>query len=68
MVDERRIRTLLLDQNFVPGIDAFYRSHIHRFQGAGFAVEGFCVTMDPPAPRMGPLSEMSPVIAMCESC
>ncbi len=51
MADERRVRTLLLYQNFQPGIEEFYRSHIRRLQGAGVAVEGFCVTVDPPAPR-----------------
>jgi len=50
MPDERRVRTLLLYQNFQSGIEEFYRSHIRRLQGAGFAVEGFCVTVDPPAP------------------
>jgi spore maturation protein CgeB len=51
MADERKIRTLLLYQNFRRGIEEFYRSHIRRLQEAGFAVEGFCVTLDPPAPR-----------------
>ena len=50
MRDERRIRTLLLYQSFRPGIEAFYASHIRRLREAGFAVEGFCVTIDPPAP------------------
>jgi hypothetical protein len=50
MVDERGVRTLLLYQNCEPGVEAFYQSHIRRLQGAGFAVEGFCLTVDPPAP------------------
>ena len=52
MADERKVRTLLLYQNFRPQIEEFYRSHIRRLQDAGFAVEGFCVTVDPPAARI----------------
>ncbi|MCH7708052.1 MAG: glycosyltransferase family 1 protein [Myxococcales bacterium] len=49
--DERKIRTLLLYQDFRPGIGSFYQTHLRRLQGAGYAVEGFCITVDPPAGR-----------------
>jgi hypothetical protein len=49
------------------GIEAFCRSHTRRLQVAGLAVEEFCLTMDPPVPRIDPLSGMPPVIAICES-
>jgi spore maturation protein CgeB len=49
--DERKLKTLLLYQDFRPGIAEFYRAHIRKLQAAGFAVEGFCITVDPPASR-----------------
>jgi spore maturation protein CgeB len=49
--DERGIRTLLIYQDFRPGIAEFYQTHIRRLQDSGFAVDGFCITVDPPAPR-----------------
>lgn len=48
----KKLRTLLVYQHHRRGIVDFYESHIKRLRDAGFDVEGFCITIDPPAPRI----------------
>ena len=50
--DPRSIKTLLVYQDHGPGANAFYQAHIARLCEAGFEVEGFCITMNPPAKRL----------------
>ncbi len=49
--DPREIRTLFVYQDYAPGAEAFYQAHLATLRSAGFAVEGFCITPDPPALR-----------------
>ncbi|MFT5444258.1 MAG: spore maturation protein CgeB [Myxococcota bacterium] len=49
--DPRRIKTLLIYQDYAPGAAAFYQSHIATLVAAGFDVKGFCITPNPPAKR-----------------
>lgn len=49
--DPRQLKTLLVYQDYAPGAADFYLAHIAKLREAGFDVEGFCITPDPPAPR-----------------
>lgn len=44
-------KTLLVYLVYRQGIDQFYESYVSRLNDAGFDVEGFCITVDPPGSR-----------------
>jgi len=48
----KRLKTLLIYLVHREGIKEFYESHIKRLNRAGFDVEGFCITLNPPGPRL----------------
>lgn len=50
--DPMQLRTLLVYQYYAPGVEEFYQAHLARLREAGFRVEGFCITLDPPALRL----------------
>jgi hypothetical protein len=45
-------RTLLIYQVYREGVDQFYKEYIKRLNSYGFNVNGFCITLDPPGPRL----------------
>lgn len=57
MNDPKRIKTLLVYLNYRDGVDRFYESYIGRLNSAGYEVEGYCLTLNPPGPRL-PFSEL----------
>jgi hypothetical protein len=48
----KEIKTLLVYHMYREGIDTFYESYIKRLNEFGFDVESFCLTIDPPSPRL----------------
>ena len=52
MKNYKELKVLLVYQYFRNGINDFYCSHIKRLTDKGYDVKGFCLTIDPPGPRM----------------
>ena len=52
MKEIKKIRVLLLYENYRADAGDMYRNHILRLRAKGFDVKGFCVTLKPPGPRL----------------
>lgn len=51
-MEYKKLKTLLIYLVYRNGIQEFYEAYIKILNSAGFDVEGFCITLDPPGPRL----------------
>lgn len=51
-MNNKKHKTLLIYLVYREGIDILYENYIKNLNAAGFDIEGFCITIDPPGDRL----------------